>query len=113
MNTVTTGSIRERRAAEMRAVLAKFERSGLSQNGFCRRERLSLSTFTYWRRRSAAVPAMPLAPFIEIEVVDDRAPGAADEALELRLPGGLTAVITRGTSEQAIRRLLRAAGGPC
>ena len=46
---------RIRRSAEQwRAVISAQAGSGLSQSAFCERERLSLSTFTNWKRKLAA-----------------------------------------------------------
>ena len=38
--------------------MARFERSGLSQVGFCSRHGLAFSTFQYWKRRLAKEPAV-------------------------------------------------------
>jgi len=43
---------RIRRSAEQwRALIAEQADCGLSQSAFCKRKRLSLSTFTLWKRR--------------------------------------------------------------
>ena len=42
------------RARHWRRVLGAWERSGLTQSAFCRREGISLSTFHWWKRRLAA-----------------------------------------------------------
>ena len=45
-------SVRPRRTAEQwRSLIAEQAESGLSQQAFCKRKRLSLSTFTLWKRR--------------------------------------------------------------
>ena len=45
-------SIRPRRTAEQwRSLIAEQADSGLSQAAFCKRKRLSLSTFSLWKRR--------------------------------------------------------------
>ena len=47
-------SIRTRRTAEQwRSLIAEQAECGLSQAAFCKRKRLSLSTFTLWKRRLA------------------------------------------------------------
>ena len=45
-------SVRPRRTAEQwRSLIAEQAESGLSQQAFCKRKRLSLSTFALWKRR--------------------------------------------------------------
>jgi len=45
---------RVRRTAEQwRSLIAEQSESGLSQAAFCKRKRLSLSTFSLWKRRLA------------------------------------------------------------
>ena len=47
------------------AILADYERSGLSQADFCRHYRLALSTFHYHRKRSGSSSA-PAGRLIEL-----------------------------------------------
>ncbi|NLT71349.1 MAG: hypothetical protein GXX91_11740 [Verrucomicrobiaceae bacterium] len=58
------------------AILADYERSGLSQADFCRRHRLALSTFHYHRkrRRSSSAPAGRL---IELRAAPPTVPAPA------------------------------------
>lgn len=44
---------RRRSAEQWRELIDEQARSGLSQSGFCKRNRLALSTFTLWKRRLA------------------------------------------------------------
>lgn len=114
MRNPGSGSLRSRHAAEMRRVVETFERSELTIAAFCRAHSLSLSKFKYWRRRAAAAPrarGKSRPPFLEVEVVPDG--DVAQGAIELRLPGGIIAVVRAGTSEPLIRELLRAAGSAC
>ena len=97
-------SVRERHAAEMRRVVGGFEQSGLTQAAYCRARGISLRQFHYWRE----MPATSRRPssFVELEVVGDEV-GVGE--IELRLPGGVTAVVRPGTKASLIRRVLRAA----
>jgi hypothetical protein len=96
-------SVRERHAAEMRRVVGGFEQSGLTQAAYCRARGISLRQFHYWRE----MPAKSRQPsFVELEVVREV---EASGEIELRLPGGVTAVVRAGTKASLIRRVLRAA----
>ena len=103
--------VRGRRAAEMRRAIEEYERGGLSQAAFCRRQGIPLSTLTYWRRRLRG-PSVgkPEPRLLEVEIVGE---GVRSGALELRLPGGVTAVVTSDTNEELLRRLLRVVAQPC
>jgi hypothetical protein len=99
------GSVRARHAAEMRRVVGGFEKSGLTQAGYCRARGISLRQFHYWRRKAETAPG---TSFVELEVVRDGGVMGAGE-IELRLPGGVVAVVRPGTRSSLIRRVLRAA----
>jgi hypothetical protein len=96
--------VREQHAAEMRRVVGGFEQSGLTQAAYCRARGISLRQFHYWRE----MPATSRRPssFVELEVVRE---AEASGEIELRLPGGVVAVVRSGTRSSLIRRLLRAA----
>jgi hypothetical protein len=99
-------SVRERHAAEMRRVVGGFEQSGLTQAAYCRMRGVSLRQFHYWREMPAPATFRRQSSFVELEVVRD---AEASGEIELRLPGGVTAVVRAGTKASLIRRLLRAA----
>jgi hypothetical protein len=64
--------------------LGRFTTSGLTVARFCARERVSVPTFWYWRRKCAGGDASPLvapAAFKSVEVVGGR-------AVTLRFPAG-------------------------
>jgi hypothetical protein len=46
-----------------RRLMARFETSGLSVAGFCRREGVSLASFYYWRKRLAQVGWLAPGPY--------------------------------------------------
>jgi hypothetical protein len=73
-----------RKFAEWQRRLRRFEKSGLTLARFCARERVSVPTFGYWRRKcaggDASPPAAP-ASFKSVEVIGGR-------AVTLRFPVG-------------------------
>ena len=74
-----------RKLAEWPQRLQRLEKSGLTVALFCTRERVSVSTFGYWRRKCAGGDASPLvaqAAFKAVEVVGGR-------AVTLRFPAGV------------------------
>jgi len=90
MRTLSDGRQRRTRQ-EWHEIVAHFERSGLSENRFCKEQRLTRKTFRTWRQRFAEEAARP-ADFVELAVPelepssDQRFPSA----FELCLPGGVT-----------------------
>jgi len=94
MRVLSDGRVR-RTEAEWRRLLQKFESSELSAAAFCRREKITRSAFTQWRRRLGDELAKPGAPrmadFVELPIQQQpaRRPAERLEAgeLELSLPG--------------------------
>lgn len=71
-----------------RSHIEGWERGGLSQREYCNQHRLSLSTFTLWRRRLQAAAALSL-PTPGVEIVPVRQVVCAVEApVVLILEGG-------------------------
>ena len=107
----------ERRATTMRRAIEEYERGTATQAAFCRRQGIPLSTFTYWRRRlrgegggGGGGGGRGAHHLLEVEVVEE-----ADlrGRIELRLPGGVTAVVGADASEELLRRIFRAVAKPC
>jgi hypothetical protein len=69
---------------------ARWERSGLSQRRYCEQQRLSLSTFTLWRRRLATAPTKPCVDIVPIPVAH------AARAVLLGSPSPLTVLLDGG-----------------
>ena len=92
MRVLVDGRVR-RTEAEWRAVLERFEKSGLSMSAFCRRSKLPRGSLVKWKRRlSRAASASPafvewIAPVSAAGEVEET-PARAVE-LELTLPGGV------------------------
>ncbi len=82
-----------RSAGEWRAILDRFEASGLTRDGFCRRESISPSSFSAWkkalakegRRASKGVEFVDLGVAATAPESESLSPGEA----ELALPGGV------------------------
>jgi hypothetical protein len=73
-----------RKLADWQRRLRRFEKSGLTVARFCARERVSVPTFGYWRRKCAggdASPQVALAAFKSVEVIGGR-------SVTLRFPAG-------------------------
>ncbi len=89
MRVLKDGRVR-RTEAEWRSILARFERSGLSESAFCRESKLSRNAFRKWRRRlsSAADPAPAFVEWIVPSKSEEEAPARGRE-FELTLPGGV------------------------
>lgn len=88
MNKSTTITRRTRRSEQQwRAVMARFDRSGLGAQDFCTREDIALSTFWNWRsrlgRRAAEVKPAPLATSPFVELVGERSGREFDIELDL------------------------------
>jgi len=85
---------RQRRPVEeIQAILADFERSGLSVLRYARDHGLATTTLTYWRKKYLAKPSsvrqQPSSPFVELRPDSVQAPVSSSQ-LELLLGNGLT-----------------------
>lgn len=92
MQVLSDGRVR-RTEAEWRAIVSRYEASGLSVSAFCRRSKLARNTFVKWRGRLAAKPSGTREPaFVEwLAPVpsDEAAPAPRVGEFELELPGGV------------------------
>jgi hypothetical protein len=99
------------RREEMRRVLARWRRSGVSAAEFCRREGLAPQALSYWkhalglarvvRRRREVRPV----GFVPVRLVDSGA-GAASGELEVTLATGDRLVVRAGVSRELLRDAL-------
>jgi len=91
MQTLADGRVR-RTEAEWRALIERFEKSGLSMSVFCRRAKVSRSSFVKWRRRLSGRPR-PSPSFVEWMAPSSAEPESVEASgageLELSLPGGI------------------------
>ena len=116
VNTATEGLTR--RGREMKRVLERCERSGLSLAEFARRERMSANTLAWWRHRLRRTgvtgrkrAAERSAGFREL-VLD--APSSAGAIAEVVLRSGrILRVPLAGVDAEVVRVLVRALEEPC
>lgn len=92
-------------------MLARYERSGLSQQAFCRRHGVALSTLQYWRRRARQADEASAPTFVEVS----QRPGTparvrSVEAVFIEVSGGVRLEVGVGTDSQWLSGLLRALG---
>lgn len=92
-------------------MLARYERSGLSQQAFCRRHGVALSTLQYWRRRARQADEASAPTFVEVP----QRPGTparvrSVEAVFIEVSGGVRLEVGVGTDSQWLSGLLRALG---
>ena len=91
--------------ARWRGILRDQVRSGLSAAAYCRRVRVPLSSFYFWRRKLR----YGARAFAEVRVVPE--PTGDGRALEVRLPGGRCVVVRPGFDRQTLLDLLSALEG--
>lgn len=100
-----------RSVTEKRQLLARYERSGLSQKAFCQRHGVALSTLQCWRRRARDTDQEPTPSFVEIPQVTGIARALSVEAaVFIELPGGVRLEVLVGTDAQWLSGLVRAMG---
>lgn len=119
METISTEVITQERKRDMRGhrlysderqleLIVAYQRSGLTQKAFARREGIKYSTFTAWlqRRRGATRRAKEVPPpsgpmrFTELKL-----PALLGGALEVSLSDGM---VVRGSSVDAVAELVKA-----
>ena len=90
-------------------LLDEYEKSGLSQAAFARREGVRYPTFAHWvqeRRRGTSTASPGRRPAVSPRFVEVGVPAAASSSeLSVSLPGGLVA---RGAEATALAILVRA-----
>jgi hypothetical protein len=84
---------------EREAVIATYERSGMTQREFAQREGIKFFTFTGWLKRNRA--AKSESAFVQVKVARRAAAGAG---LEVALPNG---VVVRGGEVEQIAALVQ------
>jgi len=101
-----------RRGREMARLVARWERSGLTQAAFARRIGMPVATFTWWRHRlgRAASAARPRPRPAFTEVVHAAPPPGVEAEVVLR-NGRVVRVPLHGDAG-AVRRLVEALEAP-
>lgn len=86
-----------RSRAEIEELLLAFERSGATQQEFCRDQGLSVATFSSWRRKAsrAGSAAGRLRP---VHIMG----GGGSDGVTVRFPEGLEVIFPEGSSAREI-----------
>ncbi len=94
-------------AQQFHRISKTHSRSGLSIAAFCRKQRLPVHSFHYWRRRFGQ--DRPASDFVEVKVQDPPSspPAASPSSFTLSFHGA-TLTLTEGFSSQALRACLQA-----
>jgi len=96
MENATSNTQRVRRSrVEIEEILEAFERSGLTQQAFCREKELSVATFSNWRRKAAAGDGAALRPVRLTEA-------STGPAIAVRFPDGLEVFFPSGSGPEEI-----------
>jgi transposase-like protein len=117
MNDPVTERERRRRSpAEVAAVVAAYDQSGLSRTEYCRQHGLSLSTLNRHRKGAgdgsgikpgAVAHAWSAVPLIPVEVIDsDVAHQSSRITLYIELAGGRRVGVRAGFDAETLRRLI-------
>lgn len=97
------GNRTRRSRLEIDDLLESFARSGLTQQGFCRENGVSVATFSNWRRKAAArnsVAGPVLRPVCVAKAYGD--------GPTVRLPGGVEIFLPVGSTAEEIAELIGA-----
>lgn len=116
------GSTTSPRARQMRRVLARWERSGLTLREFGQQQGIALSTLTWWRqvfrRAGEPVKSVPASARAAKPVVFTEVPRAAPSlvvppVLEIVLRGGQVLRVPAGADTDTLQRVLQAVQATC
>ena len=106
------GVVRRRRSrAEVEALVAEFESSGLKREAFCQRRGLAVGTLDKYRRRAQAGQRPSSGSMLPVEVVWSTAQSPAsdpgrDGVLVVELRSGRRIEVRRGFDAGTLDRLL-------
>jgi hypothetical protein len=105
------GVVRKRRGrAEVEALVAEFEASGLMRAAFCQQRGLAVGTLDKYRRRVQSKPQSGAGALLPVEVVSSPSQHAHSEThdgiLTVELRSGRRIAVDRGFDAQTLERLL-------
>jgi hypothetical protein len=106
------GVIQKRRSwAEVQALVAEFDASGLMRAAFCQQRGLAVGTLDKYRLRVHGGRQSGGRPFVPVEVVPSKAQdvnsvAGRDGALRVELPSGRRIEVCRGFDAGTLERLL-------
>lgn len=95
---------RRRSGAEMAALVAGYEESGLTRRAYCERRGIALTTLDYYRRRGQAEPGW-VAVELEGELASSRS------TMTVVLGNGRRIEVSGDFGEAALARLVRVVEG--
>ena len=116
------GSTTSPRARQMRQVLARWERSGLTLREFGQQHGIVLSTLTWWRRvfqragepmKSVPTSAPAAQPVVFTEVPRAAPSPIVPPVLEIVLRGGQVLRVPTGADTDTLQRVLQALRATC
>ena len=112
---ISTQTVSGRRRAYWQGLLAAWSKSGLTQTEFCRRQKVSVAAFGWWKARFAraakesASPGSPAGRFVEVKVPESRVGGRRDFSYEVVLANGRSVRVGAGFDDEQVGRLIRVA----
>jgi len=105
------GVVRRRRSrAEVEALVAEFEASGLMRAAFCQHRGLAVGTLDKYRRRVQSKPQSGAGTLLPVEVISSPSRHAESESrdgvLTVELRSGRRIEVYRGFDAETLERLL-------
>jgi hypothetical protein len=106
------GSVRRRRSrVEVEKLVAEYEASGLTREGFCQQRDLSVAALDKYRRRAQKWARSGAGPMLPVEVVLSTAQGSkcaarGDCGLVVESRSGRRIEVGRGFDAETLERLL-------
>ena len=106
------GSVRMRRTrVEVEKLVAEYEASGLTRDGFCQQRGLSVAALDKYRRRVQKWARLGSGPMLPVEVVSSTAQGSnctvgGDGVLVVESRSGRRIEVGRGFDAETLQRLL-------
>jgi transposase-like protein len=82
-------------------IFSKWEQSGLTRTEYCRRHKLALTTFDYWRRKFRMTSGIK-PELVKLSVKSPQSPAP----LVLELTGGYRLIVPAGYQSAHLKRLI-------
>jgi hypothetical protein len=94
--------------------IEQWQTSGLTQDEYCKREKLAKSTFSYWLKKrrkqkyhSNALLKKPVKKFIPVEISGTAdVPVLSDGQIQITYPNGLKVICPSGINIQQLKTLI-------
>jgi len=100
-------------AASAPELIASWKKSGLSQAAFCRRERISLSTLSYWIRKIGKSSRKARSKQSFVELAPSMSPSTLAPPIELVTPSGFQLRLSSGFLIDDLQRTLTVLKSSC